>query len=87
MSSVRRTFTVLVAALAALVVGSTPALAGPAPLIEPEPAPPATGGAAGTELFDGLLPVVLVVLAVVLVAIAGAATSRIQHRRQLPTTA
>lgn len=87
MSSVRRAFLALTAAVLAVLGAGHPALAGPAPLIEPEPAPPASDGSAGSQLLDGLLPVALVVLAVVLVVVAGGLTTRIQHRRHAPTTA
>ena len=87
MSFVRRSLTALTAAVLAVVAGSTPAFAGPAPILEPEPAPPVSDGSAGAQILDGLLPVFLVLLAVVLVAVTGAAAARIQHRRHLPTTA
>ena len=83
MSATRRTLTALAAAVVAVLTGSTPAFAGPAPLIEPEPAPAGSTGSAGSQLFDGLLPVLLVVVALVVVAAAGAATVRIQQHRHV----
>lgn len=90
MQSIRRTVLILTAALLAVGAGSGTALAGPAPLIEPEHADRTSGGTVGTSSSDGFLEswpqvTLAVLLVVVVVAIAAFGISRIHHHA--PTAA
>lgn len=83
MTSVRRFVAVLTATVLAALTAVTPAFAGPAPLIEPAPAPPApTGGSTGAlAWFPGgwdqaaLVSVAVLTVLVLVVALA----SRARH--------
>ncbi len=86
MTSVRRFVAVLTATVLAALTAVTPAFAGPAPLIEPEPALPApTGGSTGASAWflggwdqAALVSVVSVAVLTVLV-LAVALVSRARH--------
>ena len=90
MQSIRRTFLALTTSLLALVVGSGPAFAGPAPLIEPYQGPAAeVGGSStpaevGSSSSGGFLDswpqvTVAVLVAAAIVAIAVLGVSRLRH--------
>jgi hypothetical protein len=80
MKSIRRTVLTLTATLLAVLVGSGPAFAGPAPLIEPEQGPPAEVGSSSNGILDSWPQVTLAVLvAAAIVAIAVLAMSRLRH--------
>jgi hypothetical protein len=81
MQSIRRTFLALTTSLVALVVGSGPAFAGPAPLIEPDQGPAAEVGSSSSDGFlESWPPVTVAVLvAAAIVAIAVLGVSRLRH--------
>lgn len=81
MQSIRRTFLTLTATLLAVVVGSGPAFARPAPLIEPEQGPAAEIGSSSSNGFLGSWPQVTlaVLVAAAIVAIAVLGMSRLRH--------
>jgi hypothetical protein len=82
MQSIRRSTLVIVATVLAVLTGSSPAFAGPAPLIEPEPA--GTGGTTSSSsgLFDGWVQVGLaVVVAAAVVVVLASVVSRIRHHQ------
>lgn len=89
MSSVRRFLAVLTATVIAALTAVTPAFAGPAPLIEPAPAP-AGGGSAPTVpsgSLDGWWEAASVtVMAVLVLAVVVTLVSRTRHHHR-PSTA
>jgi hypothetical protein len=85
MQSIRRSTLVVVATVLAVLTGGSPAFAGPAPLIEPEPAGGGTTSSSG-GFFDGWVQVGLAVLiAAVVVVVLASIVSRVRHHQ--PTAA
>jgi len=82
MTSVRRFVAVLTATVLAALTAVTPAFAGPAPLIEPAPAPPApTGSSTGASAWflggwDQAALVSVAVLTVLVLVVALASRAR-----------
>lgn len=90
MSTIRRIVVVLTATVLATLAGTTPAFAGPAPLIEPAPAPaggsPGLSGSSGS-LLDGWSQAALVtVAAITVLVLVVAMVSRTRHHHT-PSTA
>jgi hypothetical protein len=88
MQSIRRSSATLIATLLAVLAGSTPAFARPAPLIENGPqggtGSTGTGGAAssGGGFLDGWVQVgVAVLVAAAVLAVAISVVSRVRHHQ------
>jgi hypothetical protein len=81
--AVHRSSLVLLATVATVLVASGPALAAPAPLIEPEPGSGSAGAASGSgHFYDSWVQVGLAVLiAAVVVVVVASIVSRVRHHQ------